>query len=97
MLHAILCDLDSISPDNFDSKFAETKAKMALVHELKNKLKAEYDIDELRKNEAELVLLAKQIEEKYDNMYTEMKNEKTEISSVLKNVRNRKKIAKYSR
>jgi hypothetical protein len=95
ILSEVLMDLNSISFENFDEKFREAKTKMILANGLKEQLKKSFPESELKKNEKELLILAKLIQESYDNTIQKIKDEQKRISQSLKSVGNMKKIAIY--
>ncbi|GAB4129164.1 MAG: hypothetical protein Fur0015_03000 [Ignavibacteriales bacterium] len=95
ILSEVLMDLNSLTFENFDIKFKEAKTKMILANEIKKQLQDTFSKDELKKNEKELLILAKLIKESYDNTIQKIKEEQNRVSNQLKSVRNMKKIAIY--
>ena len=90
-------ELDKISVDDFETHFIRAKSNMILIHKLREELKREHPRTELENNDKEIIFLAKQIENKYDNIIEKYIEERNILSEKLKSVQNKKKIANYSR
>ena len=97
LFNEVIFDLDKISVEDFDNPFNRAKANMTLIHKLREELRSNYSKSELKKEDKELLFLAKQIENKYDNIIEKYVQERNSLSGSLKSVQNKKKIANYSR
>jgi hypothetical protein len=97
LFNEVIVELDHITVEDFDSHFSNAKAKMVMIHQLRDELRNNYPKSELQKDDKELVFLAKQIENKYDNIIERYIEERSLISGKLRSVGNKKKIANYSR
>lgn len=92
-----LTKLDSV---NFDSYFPLATEKMKNVLILRKELKNEYKPEEIKKNEnieKELQIMAKQIQESYDNVIEAFKIQKNELEIELQKFYNKKKLLIYRR
>ena len=97
LMQEVLVDLDKINSDNFDEYFHKVMAKAERAQKLRSELKMRYPIELLKKNEKELLSLAKQISVSYDNLIKKNREESTILSAELKTLMNTKKIAKYKK
>lgn len=97
LFNDVIVDLDSIGVDDFDNHFKRAKANMILIHKLREELRSNYPKSQLKKDDEELMFLAKQIENKYDSIIEKYVNERNSLSGKLKSVQNKKKIANYTR
>ena len=97
LFNEVIEDLDRITVDEFDTYYFRAKSNMILIHRLREELISEYSESDLQKNDKELIFLAKQIENKYDNIIKKYVEERNIISNQLKSAGNKKKIAQYSR
>lgn len=95
LLGSVLTHLNSITFENFEIKFQEAKNTMILANELRKQLAGSSNVDEYKKSEKELLILAKLIRESYDNVLRKIKEEQENIALQLKSLGNRKKIAMY--
>lgn len=97
LFNEVIADLDRITTDDFDEHFFRAKSNMILIHKLREELTAGYQSSDLKKNDEELLFLAKQIENKYDNIVKKFGEERNVLADNLRSVSNKKKIAQYSR
>jgi len=97
LLKKILNDLSLVETEDFQSNFNNAKTRMILVQKTKNELIIQYSMDELRKFDPELTLIAKQIQKKYDNIIAIKKIQMKVIEERLKMLSNKKKLIYYNR
>lgn len=97
LLNNVIKDLNLLETGDFQINFDNAKNKMKLFNELKENLIKRYPIEELRKYDKELILLTKQINNKYDNIIEVKKKQMHEIAFRMKLLQNRKKLINYSR
>ncbi|MBU1097687.1 MAG: hypothetical protein CVV23_15445 [Ignavibacteriae bacterium HGW-Ignavibacteriae-2] len=90
-------ELDKITTDEFDTHFNNAKSNMILIRQLRKELKQNFPNEQLKKNDEELINLAKLIEKKYDDIIEEFIEERNILAIKLGTVSNQKKIAQYSR
>jgi len=95
LLGSVLTNLNSITYENFDITFNEAKNKMILANEIRKQLQGTPNNEEYRKSEKELLILAKLIQESYDNVIRKIKDEQDKIALQLKSLGNKRKIAIY--
>ena len=92
-----LFELNGISIDHFDSHFNRAKKNVTDINKLREELLQDFSLEELEKYDQELLDLAKQIKNTYDNIIGKFTEERNILSEKLKSVQNKKKIANYSR
>ena len=94
LLEGVLCDLDSLTEENFDRVLSSAKSKMAEIEQkrLENKGKST-DLTESKK----IVQLAKLIPEKYDNVIKDWADRLKTVQKEIELVQNQKKITIYNR
>ena len=93
----VLDILDNLNDSNFDNRMKTVKANMDEVNLIKEKLQRQYPKDELSKYEESLFKLAKQIQEKFDNIIKLKILEKDRIALELEQLKNKKKLQNYRR
>ncbi|HEX2869586.1 MAG TPA: hypothetical protein VHO03_21255 [Ignavibacteriales bacterium] len=93
----MLSSLDNLSDENFEAKMKEINRKTLRIKDLKQQLKADYDMDALRKFEPGLLKLTKQLSNKFDNIIIKVQTEKDAVALELENIQNKKKLANYNR
>ncbi|MFZ6031791.1 MAG: hypothetical protein ACOYVE_00640 [Melioribacter sp.] len=89
--------LDSINFDNFDDKFQEALESMMVIQKLKKDVCAKWGKEYFEKNEPEILLKAKLIEEKYDNIIERFKNELKKVEKEISALNSQRKIVNYIR
>ncbi|MCZ7610073.1 MAG: hypothetical protein M5U17_07875 [Ignavibacterium sp.] len=94
LLEEVLCDLESLTEENFDSVLKSAKAKMAVVDQkrLENKVKP----NDFKQSE-KIVQLAKLIPEKFDNVIKEWADKLKVVQKEMEFIQNQKKITIYNR
>ncbi|MDT3695778.1 MAG: hypothetical protein ROY99_05245 [Ignavibacterium sp.] len=94
ILEEVLCDLESLTEDNFDLVLKSAKAKMAEVDQkrLENKVKLQ-DFNQSEK----IVQLAKLIPEKFDNVIKDWADKLKVVQKEMELIQNQKKITIYNR
>lgn len=97
LLKKVLSDLDLVESGEFQKNFDNAKERMISFQKLKNELIKDYPVEELKKYDAELTMLTKQINNKYDNIIEVKKKLMQEIELRMKLLQNRKKLINYSR
>lgn len=97
LMEEVLVRLDNINTDNFDDYFHLVVEKAERAQNIKNELKIKYPPDLLKKNEKELLFLAKQIKISYDNLVRKNRDESSALSDELQILMNSRKIANYNR
>ena len=97
ILREVIKDLSLIETDDFQANFESAKDKMRIFHEMKEKLIKDYSLEELRNYEQELLIITKQINNKYDNVIEVKKKQLQEVGLKIRLLQNRKKLINYSR
>jgi hypothetical protein len=97
LLQEILFDVERIDEGNFDQNTRMSKVNIEKVNSLREQLKNNYDIAALRKFDPELVYLAKQIKNSYDNVIRKKKLEAEKVLKDIKTLQNSKKLTSYKR
>ncbi|HMN16863.1 MAG TPA: hypothetical protein PKD03_04555 [Ignavibacteriaceae bacterium] len=94
LLEEVLCDLESLTEENFDSVLKSAKAKMAEVEQkrLENKVKS----NDFKQSE-KIVQLAKLIPEKFDNVIKDWADKLKVVQKEMEFIQNQKKITIYNR
>ena len=89
--------LDELDSKNFDFNLNFAKNLMKNAHILKQQIKSEHKIEDLRIFEPDLTNIAKQISDKFDNILVEKRLEMKIIAKKLRMIQNQKKLLNYSR
>lgn len=89
--------LNALDRNNFDDYLNKVKMEMAEAESLKKELRRDYSAMELNVYNNDLLMLTKQIHEKFDNIIQERQNELDIISAELSNSLNKKKLANYNK
>lgn len=94
LLEEVLCDLESLTEENFDSVLKSAEAKMAEVEQkrLENKVKS----NDFKQSE-KIVQLAKLIPEKFDNVIKDWADKLKVVQKEMEFIQNQKKITIYNR
>lgn len=94
LLEEVLCELESLTEENFDSVLKSAKAKMAEVEQkrLENKVKS----NDFKQSE-KIVQLAKLIPEKFDNVIKDWADKLKVVQKEMEFIQNQKKITIYNR
>jgi len=94
LLEEVLCDLESLTEENFDSVLKSAKAKMSEVEQkgLENKVKS----NDFKQSE-KIVQLAKLIPEKFDNVIKDWADKLKVVQKEMEFIQNQKKITIYNR
>ncbi len=94
LLEEVLCDLESLTEENFDSVLKSAKAKMSEVEQkrLENKVKS----NDFKQSE-KIVQLAKLIPEKFDNVIKDWADKLKVVQKEMELIQNQKKITIYNR
>ncbi len=94
LLEEVLCDLESLTEENFDSVLKSAKAKMAEIEQkrLENKVKS----NDFKQSE-KIVQLAKLIPEKFDNVIKDWADKLKVVQKEMEFIQNQKKITIYNR
>ncbi len=96
LLADLLTKLDGLSEEKQFFESIETiKGEITEILQLKLLLKKNYKQDQLENLDFTLNLLAKQIQEKFDNIIEAKKQEMTDVSKQIKNLQNSKNLAFY--
>lgn len=90
-------ELDIVETGDFEPSFSSAKSCMRTADGLKKELKKDYETETLMQFDEELFNLAKQIENKFDNIVEMKKAQKDVLALKLSKMQNRKKLAYYSR
>jgi len=96
-LKKVLDYLEMLSDENFELIFPKAKWGMEQVQLLKNELKTQYPPEVYLKIENHLLLPAKLIANKYDNIITLKRKKLTAVGEEISSMQNRKKIVNYYR
>ncbi len=97
IMREVLTGLDNINSDNFEDNFHLIIEKAEKAQKMRSSLKIKYPEEILKNNEKELLFLAKQIKNSYDNLIKKNREESETVAVELKNLMNSKKIANYNR
>lgn len=89
--------LEILSEENFNEIFPKAKLGMEYVNKLKTELKNQFYREELIKYEERLLIMAKQIKNKFDDVVTLKKVRLAVISEEISHLQNQKKIVNYYR
>ncbi|HOJ06307.1 MAG: hypothetical protein HND40_12025 [Ignavibacteriota bacterium] len=94
LLEEVLCELESLTEENFDSVLKSAKAKMAEIEQkrLENKVKS----NDFKQSE-KIVQLAKLIPEKFDNVIKDWADKLKVVQKEMEFIQNQKKITIYNR
>lgn len=94
LLEEVLCELESLTEENFDSVLKSAKAKMSEVEQkrLENKVKS----NDFKQSE-KIVQLAKLIPEKFDNVIKDWADKLKVVQKEMEFIQNQKKITIYNR
>lgn len=94
LLEDVLCDLDNLTEENFDSLIKSAKSKMAQIQQKKlENLGKSIDFTKSEK----IIQLAKLIPEKYDNVIKNWADRLKKVQKEIELVQNQKKITIYNR
>lgn len=93
----MISDLELADSEEFTLNFENAKVRMILVKKMKDNLVENYPMEELQKFDVELVPLAKQIHEIYDNIIEKKKIQLQEVVRQMRQIQNRKKLINYNR
>lgn len=97
LLIEVLNIFNSFKEEEFDNQLRTAKAKMDQVSLIKDELRKQYKSDELMLYEENLYKLAKQIEERFDNIVERKYFEKSAVAQKLAQLQNSKKLQNYRR
>ena len=97
LLVQVLNIFDAFNEDEFDTLLATAKAKMDQVSLIKEKLRKEFKNEDLMLYEENLYKLAKQIEERFDNIVRQKYLEKQAVAQKIEQLQNSKKLQNYRR
>jgi len=93
----VLQIFDELNNDNFNEKLNLAVKNMNEAEIIKNQLKSFFPESELKPFDNELHTLAKQIEEKFDNIVENIREEQKEINKQIQQYYNKRKLANYHR
>lgn len=97
LLKKVIEELSYIDTNNFNDNIKSVQATIDEVNLLRKQLKTEYDINILKKYDPELLFLAKQIKNSFDNVSRKIKYEAEQVSKELRDLQNSKKLTSYNR
>ncbi len=97
LLKKVIEELSYIDTNNFNDNIKAVQATIDEVNLLRKQLKTEYDINILKKYDPELLFLAKQIKNSFDNVSRKIKYEAEQVSKELRDLQNSKKLTSYNR
>ncbi len=97
LLVQVLNIFDTFNDNEFDSQLTMAKAKMDQVSLIKEKLRKEFKSEDLMLYEENLYKLAKQIEDRFDNMVSRKYIEKQAVAQKIEQLQNSKKLQNYRR
>ncbi len=97
LLEQALEKLKSVNDLNFDDNLNSAKTLMESYNFLKLQLKNSYPIQQLENYNPLLVDLTKQIQETFDNLYTDRKNKFAEVGKQIAILKNKAKLINYYR
>ncbi len=92
-----LSALKELDPENFKEKFKLAYSSLDNARKLRRSMAEDKISDNLRGRLKKVNFTAKLIEEAYDNVVQNHKAEEKNIALAIKNTRNEKKIATYTR
>jgi hypothetical protein len=95
LLRKIIGDLGALDSFNFYDNIRVVQTTINEVNLFKLQLKREFDINLLRKYDPELLFLAKQIKNSFDNVSRKIKIESDQVSKELRDLQNSKKLTSY--
>ena len=97
LLKKLIEELSYIDTNNFSENIKRVQATIEEINLLRKQLKAEYDKNILKKYDPELLFLAKQIKNSFDNVVRKIKTEAEQVSKELRDLQNSKKLTSYNR
>lgn len=97
LLEQALEKLKSVNDLNFDENLNSAKTLMENYNFLKLQLKISYPIEQLENYNLLLFEIAKQIQETFDNLYTDRKNKFAEVGKQIAILKNKAKLINYYR
>jgi hypothetical protein len=97
LLIQVLNIFESLNDDNFESQLNSARDKMDTVKKIKTEIQGIYKKEEMIPFEEKLHFLAKQIEERFDNMIKEKNLERDRIGQEIEQLKNKKKLQNYRR
>ena len=97
LLDQALEKLRNVNDLNFDENLNAAKTLMENYNLLKLQLKNTYPIEQLVSYNILLVDITKQIQETFDNLYTDRKNKFAEVGKQIAILKNKAKLTNYYR
>jgi len=97
VLNNTLIFLNEMNDKNFQFNLKKANESMQNAHDLKQELKEEYRIEEMKLFEQDLSVMAKQVSDKFDNIITNKRLELEIVSKKIILTQNQKKLLNYSR
>lgn len=97
LLDQALGKLRNVNDLNFDENLNAAKTLMGNYNLLKLQLKNTYPIEQLVSYNILLVDITKQIQETFDNLYTDRKNKFAEVGKQIAILKNKAKLINYYR
>jgi|GEM_PF-4391215 len=97
LFEEVLSILKSVDNDNFDSHLNSAKLKIEEVNRIKERLNSTFPNELLKKYNAMLLDVTKQIQDTFDNLFTKKKNDYAEVGKQIAVLRNKYKLVNYYR
>ncbi len=97
LMDLLTLQLDSINTNNFDDKFQEAMESMMVIQKLKKDVCEKWGKEYFEKNEPNILKKAKLIEEKYDNIIEQFRNELKKVEKEISALNSQRKIVNYIR
>ena len=97
LLRKIIEDLGKMDTIGFHQDILVVQTTINDVNLMRKQLKSEYDTNILKKYDPELLFLAKQIKNSFDNVSRKIKIEAENVSKELRDLQNSKKLTSYNR
>jgi exonuclease VII large subunit len=94
-LNKLLVRLSNLHDETFAEEMKSFETMFTEIMTQSENLKKEYPKEEIQKFHPELKKMTKEIQRKFDNIIEEKQNEIESISTNLKTISNRKKLANY--
>ncbi len=97
LLEQALEKLKCVNDLNFDENLNSAKTLMENYNFMKLQLKNSYPVDQLQSYNTLLLDITKQIQETFDNLYTDKKNKFAEVGKQIAILKNKAKLINYYR
>jgi hypothetical protein len=93
----VISDLELADSEDFTENFENARVRMILVQRMKDNLIKNFPIEELKKYDVDLLPLAKQIHEIYDNIIEKKRKKLKAVVGQMSQLQNRQKLLNYNR